>query len=158
MTTQAITRAEAISMAEGARRMKAAIIRQKQTTEQGISAALTTGTVVVVGGGMAWANERFGDQNADLGGSMREILIPGTKAPADLVGGLAVHGVTFMMGASFKHADLGHNVAAALIGGWAIRNGMAMGAEARDSAGKTSTAGVPGRTGVGWSPRTGQRA
>lgn len=156
--SQAITHKEAVSAIETARRMKAAVLRQKQSTEQGLSAALTTGTVIAVGGGMAWANERFGDQNADLGGSMREILIPGTKAPADLVGGMGVHVLTFMMGANFKHADLGHNVATALIGGWAVRNGMAMGAEARESAGKTSTAGVPGRTGVGWSPRTGTRA
>jgi hypothetical protein len=155
---EAITRADAISAMETARRLKTSIAKQRQTAEEGISAAFTTGTVLVVGGGMAWLNERFGDSNADLGGSMREVLIPGTKAPVDIVGGLGVHALTFFLGSSFKYAEFGHNVGAALIGGWGIRNAMAMGAEARASAdGKTGSSGTPGRTGVGWTPRTGTR-
>jgi hypothetical protein len=143
----AITQRDAVSAIESLKNMKARMAKKAQSAEEGISAAFTTGSIVVVGGGAAWLNERFGDQNADLGGSMREILIPGTKAPADLMAGILAHGAAFMLGASFKHAEHVHNAASALIGGWAIRNGMAMGAEARASAGKTAS---------GWSPRTGR--
>lgn len=143
---EAITRAEAVSAIEGLKRLKNTLVKNKQSTEEGVSAAFTTGTAVVVGGSMAWLNERFGDSNADLGGALNEVLIPGTKAPVDIVAGFVLHGVTYM-GALGKHAEHGHNVASALIGGWAIRNAMAMGKDARASAGKTSS---------GWSPKTGR--
>ena len=38
---------------------RSTVAKQRQTTEEGMSAAFTTGTVLVVGGGMAWVNERF---------------------------------------------------------------------------------------------------
>lgn len=144
---EAITRAEAVSAMESLKRLKTTLVRNKQSTEEGISAAFTTGTMVVVGGGMAWLNERFGDSNADLGGALNEIVIPGTKAPADVVAGFVAHGAAFM-GAFGKHAEHAHNAASALIGGWAIRNAMAMGKDARASAGKTSS---------GWTPNVGRK-
>jgi hypothetical protein len=144
---EAITRAEAVSYLEQAKRLKTTLLRNKQSTEEGISAAFTTGTAIVVGGGMAYLNERFGVSNADLGGALNEVVIPGTKAPADVVAGFVAHGAAFM-GAFGKHAEHGHNIASALIGGWAVRNGMAMGKEAAASAGKTGT---------GWSPSTGRK-
>lgn len=143
---EAITRAEAIGAIETAKRLTERMKKARQTTEEGISAAFTTGTTVVVGGGMSWLNERYGDSNADLGGALNEILIPGTKIPADVVGGFILQGFTFM-GLLGKHAEHGHNVGNALIGAWAIRNAIAMGKEARASAGKAST---------GWSPKTGR--
>jgi hypothetical protein len=146
--TEAITRAEAVSAIEGLKRMKTTLTKHKQAAEEGISAAFTTGTVVVVGGGMAWLNERFGDPNPDLGGSLHEIVIPGTKLPADIAAGFVAHGLAFMLGGSFKHSEHVHNAASALIGGWGIRNAIAMGADARNSA-------ASGKTATGWSPKTG---
>jgi len=87
---------------------------------------------------MSYVNGRFGDKG--------EFLIPGTQAPADLTGGIVLHGLQMLLslsGRGHRFADHTHAMADGLIAPFVTRFGTNLGLAHKGTAPKV--AGVHGR-------------